>query len=65
MSKKRTNSRKTSKREPGDGELTITLTLGEVAAISQRALAEKLCGRPWEVFSGLWRRIERQLERAA
>jgi hypothetical protein len=55
---------KLAEKKKLDG-ITVELSMTEVAAIAQRALAEKVCGRPWEVFSGLWRRLERELERAA
>lgn len=44
-------------------ELTVNLTMSEIAAISQRSLAEKLAGQVGGVFSGLWCKVEREIER--
>jgi len=43
-------------------KVQIELTIGEVAAIAQRSLAEKLSGEVCGVFSQLWKRIEERLE---
>lgn len=43
-------------------EIKIVLTIGEIAAIAQRALAEKLSGVVGGVWSGLWERVEKIIE---
>jgi len=43
-------------------ELPVTLTISEIAAVSQRSLAEQLMGETG-VWTGLWRRLERAIEK--
>lgn len=43
-------------------ELAVNLTVSEIAAISQRSLAEQLMGEVG-VWTGLWRRLEKLIEK--
>lgn len=57
-------TKKAKRREPRSrDEITITLTISEIAVIAQRSLAEKLSGTVGGTWSGLWNRIEKEIER--
>lgn len=43
-------------------ELTISLTMAEIAAISQRSLAEQITGQVGGVFQGLWCKVQKEIE---
>lgn len=44
-------------------ELPVTLRMSEIAAISQRALAERMASVDDGVWQTLWKRIESEIER--
>ena len=45
-------------------ELTVNLTMSEIAAISQRSLAEQITGQVGGVFQGLWWKVQKEIEAA-
>ena len=45
-------------------ELTVKLTMSEIAAISQRSLAEQITGQAGGVFQGLWHKVQAEMESA-
>ena len=42
-------------------ELPVVLNMSEVAAISQRSLAEQLTGEPHGVFTSLWNKVQKAI----
>lgn len=42
-------------------ELPVALNMSEIAAISQRSLAEQMVGEPAGVFTSLWLKVQQAI----